>query len=90
MPQLTPTEQDEVLKLAAQSKKPPYIHSKIVAARRRRYARPVDIATIKRLMRGKTHRRGAVETRGRKQAWTRSSSQGGDEFADELHQQCYW
>ena len=61
MPQLTPKEQDEVLKLAAQSKKPPYIQPKIVAARRGRHAEPVDI-TIRRLMRGKTHRRGAVET----------------------------
>ena len=53
MPQLTPNEQDEVLKLAAQSKKPPFIHTKIAALRRRRRADPVDITTIRRFMRSK-------------------------------------
>ena len=73
MPQLTPKGQDEVLKLAAQCKKPPFIHSKIVAARRRRRADPVDVTTIRRFMRGKTHHRDVIETRGRKRVWTRAN-----------------
>ena len=73
MPNLTPKEQDEVLKVAAQCKQPPFIHSKIVAARRRRHADPVDITTIRRAMRGKTHQLDGIETRGRKRAWTRAN-----------------
>ena len=62
-----------VLKLAAQGKKPPFIHSKIVGARQRRGADPLDITTIRRFIRGRTHRRGCVETRGRKRSRTRAN-----------------
>ena len=73
MPQLTLNEQDEVLKLAAQSKKPSFSHAEIAALCRRRRADPVYITTIRRFMRGKTDRRGAVETRGRKRCWSRAN-----------------
>ena len=46
MSQLTPKEPDEVLKLAARSKKPAHIHTKIAALLCWRRADLVDIITI--------------------------------------------
>ena len=71
-PHLTLAEQDAIVKWAAKHKKAPFIHSKITAARERRDIEPLDITVIGRCMRGQTHRRRAVETRGRKRSWTRA------------------
>ena len=73
MPHMTPKEQDEVLKWASQGKKPPFICSKIAASRRRRPVAPLDITNIRTFLRGKIHRRSAIETLGRKRSWSRAN-----------------
>ena len=72
-PHLTLAEQDAIVKWAAKHKNAPFIHAKITAARERRDIEPLDITVIGRFMRGQTHRRRAVETRGRKPSWTRAN-----------------
>ena len=74
MPHMSPTEQGEVLKWAREGKKSPFICSKIAASRRRRPVAPLDITNIRRFLRGKTHRRGAIETRVRKRSWSRANA----------------
>ena len=64
--QLSATELDSLLEWRTRGMGAVEIHAKLVAARRKRRQQAPNITTVRRALSGKTHRRGRVETRGRK------------------------
>ena len=72
-PHLTLAEQDSIVKWKAAGNSTPVIHTKIKASRQRIRVAPLDITVVRRFLKGKTHRRGVVEKRGRKRSWTRAN-----------------
>ena len=70
-PHLTPAEQDIMLQAKAMSKTPSEIYEKLGALRRRKNIEMVNITVARRLLNGKTHKRGIAETRGRKRTYSR-------------------
>jgi hypothetical protein len=69
---LTPVELDRAFKLKAQSKMPNAILKDLSKKREKRGEQPPDITTLRRALKGKTHRRGRQETRGAKKVLTAS------------------
>jgi hypothetical protein len=70
-PHLSLTEQDIALSALARGKAPVEIHELL---RKRRSTKKIDmmnLTAVRRFLRGKTHKRGQVEARGRKRAVTR-------------------
>ena len=51
---------------------PIQIHAKLAAQRTRRNTAFPDLTAVRKFLKGKTHRRSAVETRGAKTKWTRA------------------
>ena len=69
-PHLQPNEIDLVLKLSAQAKSTSEIHDRIAKQRQRRNIPEPSFGAIRRAVKGRTFRRGAQETRGRKREWS--------------------
>ena len=72
---LTAAERDYIRELVAKKKLPLEIHAKLLAMRRRRRQPPLDITTVRRHLRGKTFKAGAVEARGRKRIYSKRAVQ---------------
>ena len=70
-PHLTPDEQDYVVVALAAGKAAADFFNAIAKKRNGRRVEMVNITAIRRLMRGKSHRRGKLETRGRKRLFSR-------------------
>ena len=72
MPQLSKSEQDRCLVLQGKGHTPEEIRVKLGVTRGKRVppAPPPDVTSVRRYLRGATHKRGAKETRGRKRAFT--------------------
>lgn len=66
MPQLAKMELDRAFSLASKGKTPVEIHEKLETSRKRRGQTGPDLTTVRRALRGRTHNRGAMESRGRK------------------------
>ena len=74
-PHLTGSELDQIQKLWAQSKTPTQILAAITKERSRNGIEAPKIRAVHKALRGVTHRRGIVETRGRKRSWKPSQVQ---------------
>ena len=72
-PHLTHTEQDHVRELFAAGKSSTDIYNSISKGRTKQGVAMVNITAIRRYIRGHSHKRGSVETRGRKRAFSRRS-----------------
>ena len=70
-PHLSPAEQDFALSGLAARKTAPQIFAMLAKKRVARGVDMVNITVIRRFLKGRTHRRGKVETRGRKRSFTR-------------------
>ena len=70
-PHLAPAERDKVLAAHASGKTTPQIHALIQKLRDKQGVAMVNITVPRRYLRGVTHKRGKVESRGRKRAVTR-------------------
>ena len=70
-PHLSPAEQDFALSGLAAGKTAPQIFAMLAKKRVARGVDMVNITVIRRFLKGRTHRRGKVETRGRKRSFTR-------------------
>ena len=70
-PHLTPKEQDLILIAHAQGKTTPQIHALVEKLRTKKDVPMVNITVLRRFLRGKTHKRSRVETRGRKRTLSR-------------------
>ena len=72
MPQLSKSEQDRCLVLQGKGHAPEEIRVKLGVTRGKLVppAPPPDVTSVRRYLRGATHKRGAKETRGRKRAFT--------------------
>ena len=70
-PHLTLAEQDVALSALAGGKTPIEIHSILAKRRAAKKIEMMNLTAVRRFLRGKTHKRGKVETRGRKRALTR-------------------
>ena len=71
VPHLTHAEQDRVRELFAVGKSSADIYNSISNCRTKQGVAMVNITAIRRYMRGRSHKRGPVETRGRKRAFSR-------------------
>ena len=67
---LTPVELDRAFSLKAQGKVPNDILKDLSKWRKKKGEQPPDITTLRRALKGKTHRRGRQETRGSKKVLT--------------------
>jgi hypothetical protein len=65
-PPLSPKELDLILRRVGEGSPTPSIHQELVKMRARAKSEGPDITTVRRAVRGKTHKRGAQERRGRK------------------------
>ena len=72
-PHLSPEEQDLLFASAASGKSAVEIWNVLAKKRRARGVDMMNVTAIRRFLRGKTHRRGMVETRGRKPIFTRKN-----------------
>lgn len=72
-PHLSPTEQDLLLKLHADGKTATAIHRALEAMRRRKGIDCVNVTVTRRFLKGRTHKRGVAEARGRKRTFTRAN-----------------
>ena len=70
-PHLTLAEQDSVRELFAKGKSSSDINSSISKSRAKRGIAIVNITAVRRYMSGRSHKRGPVETRGRKRTFSR-------------------
>ena len=70
-PHLTLAEQDTLMEWR-QKFTPIQIHYKLQRLRARRNIACPDLTAVRKFLKGKTHRRGAIETRGAKSKWTRA------------------
>ena len=70
-PRWSPAEQDLALSGLAAGKTASQIFAMVAKKRVARGVAMVNITVIRRFLRGRTHRRGKVETRGRKRSFTR-------------------
>ena len=70
-PHLTRTERDTLMDWR-QKFTPIQIHYKLQRLRARRNIACPDLTAVRKFLKGKTHRRGAIETRGAKSKWTRA------------------
>ena len=66
MAPLTTSGMDRIHKFKAESFTRMQIHAQLVMDRRRRRQQGPDLTTVRRFVRGKTHKRAVAETRGRK------------------------
>ena len=81
MAPLTTSEMDRIHKLKAESLTPMQIHEQLVKDRRRR--KP-DLTTVRRFVKGKTHKRATTETRGRKKKLSVANVKAMDRARDKL------
>ena len=65
-PHFTEKELDLIVDLYAKGKTPPEIWERVVRTRERAGIDPPELQAIQRAVRGRTHKRGRSETRGRK------------------------
>ncbi|CAE8645805.1 unnamed protein product [Polarella glacialis] len=72
-PHLTAKELDRSQVMSAKSKTPVEIHAALFASRSSRNVPGPDLTTVRRALKGDTHRRGAKETRGRKLVLTKKN-----------------
>ena len=72
-PPLTAAEQDMLVAWNQGGMRTHEIRDELVRLRRARGLNAPDDTTIRRFLRGRTHKRGAIETRGRKRTWSRSN-----------------
>ena len=72
-PHLTKHEQDLIHELMGDGLAAGDIHGKLEALRERDGVECVHVSKIREFMRGRTYRRGIVETRGRKRSWSRAN-----------------
>ena len=70
-PHLTPIEQHKLIEWR-QKLTPIQVHQKLPALRARRNIQCPDLTAVRKFLKGNTHRRGAVQTRGAKRKWTRA------------------
>ena len=70
-PHLSPAEQDYIAQAAGAGKPATDIFKAIASQRGRRGVEMVSVTAIRRFMRGRSHRRGKIETRGRKRKFSR-------------------
>ena len=84
---LTPAEREEVRRLAGQRASAVDIHKTISAKRARRRMDPPDLTTVRRFLKGNTHRQDKNETRGRKPALSRRNVLKMDKVRKSLIQQ---
>ena len=70
-PHLTLAEQDTLMEWR-QKVTQIQIHYKLQRLRARRNIAYPDLTAVRKFLKGKTHRRGAIETRGAKSKWTRA------------------
>lgn len=70
-PQLTVMELDRVAKLQNKGKTPGEISNLLATTRTRQGLAGPNVSTVRRALKGSTHKRGRVETRGRKKKLTR-------------------
>ena len=70
-PHLTFIAQDKLIEWG-QKFTPIQVHQKLQAFRARRNIQCPDLTAVRKFLKGKAHRRGAVETRGAKRKWTRA------------------
>ena len=70
---MTEDEQDQIHEWMGKGLKADEIHEKLEALRKRSGVDCVHVTKIREFMRGRTYRRGIVETRGRKRSWTRAN-----------------
>ena len=81
MAPLTTSEMDRIHKLKAEPLTPMQIHEQLVKDRRRR--KP-DLTTVRRFVKGKTHKRATTETRGRKKKLSVANAKAMDRARDKL------
>ena len=72
-PHLTNHEQDLIHEWMGDGLDAGDIHGKLEALRKRDGVDCVHVSKIREFMRGRTYRRGIVETRGRKRSWSRAN-----------------
>ena len=70
-PHLTASELDLVHQLDQKGKSPSEIHARLAARRQRAGVEVPDLTTLRRAIKGKTHKRGRKETRGRKAKYSK-------------------
>ena len=80
----TEAEMDNVQKWKAQSWTPTQMHDRLVKDRRRRRQSGPDLTTVRRFVRGKTFKRSAAETRGRKKTLSPANLNTMNRVRDEL------
>jgi hypothetical protein len=71
--QLSPAEREEARRLAGDRLGPIEIWKKLKAKRAKNRTAPPDLTSVRRLLKGKTHRQDQAETRGRKAVYTRKN-----------------
>ncbi|MBN70118.1 MAG: hypothetical protein CME32_12675 [Gimesia sp.] len=81
---LTDVEMDSIQKWKADSLTPIGIHTLLVKERKRRRQEGPDLTTVRRFVKGKTHKRSATETRGRKPSLTKTNLKTMDRTRDKL------
>ena len=84
MAPLTTSEMDCIHKLKAESFTPMQIHAQLVKDRRRRRQQGPDLTTVRRFVKGKTHKRAVTETRGRKKKLSVANVKAMDRARDKL------
>jgi hypothetical protein len=69
-PHLTTAEQDKLLEWNKKGFTPIQTHAKLEAARERKGIEPHNLTSVRKFLKGKTHRRARIETRGRGRTYT--------------------
>lgn len=72
-PHLTLAEQDKLLDMHHNDKTPGEIHAAHEKCRARQHMKALDITAVRKFLKGKTHRRSGVETRGRKLTYSKKN-----------------
>ena len=65
-PHLAPSELDRTFKMQGERKTPIQIHKWLVRTRKQKGIRAQDLTNVRKVLKGNTYKRGAVETRGPK------------------------
>ena len=84
-PHLQEKELDKITTMASFGKTPTEIHQHISKLRGRRGIPEPQVQAIRRALKGRTHRRGCAETRGRKRSWTRANVLTANKIRKELY-----
>ena len=72
-PHLTPSEQDAILRARAEKKSTKEIFDSVAQRRQRHDIEMVSITVVRRYLKGKTHKRGVPEVRGRPRTYSRKN-----------------